>query len=1631
MIENPHHFFIAVGIDSYYDPRWQNLIHVPYELGKMETLFTERLNIERVLTDQSKTPQRNPFLEALNSWVSDTKRQCDDQLIIYWTGHAEDEDDKLYLVLPDSTKLVVNGLDVLNVIDILLGSESRLQNVLLILDVCYAGKAAENVGERLKALITLRSLEASPNLVFISATTSRETAEQKKFVDAFVEAVERSIAQKNHFKPALNITEICSVTEKLMSKERGQKPHLYISAFPDSLEFLPNPYYVPHLPSDIGTETQKLLLQLDEKARGVASPENKGWFFRGRKQVFVDLCAWLKDESRTGLCRITGGVGAGKSAVLGRLYTLSLSNYLEQVPDEVLSETELPPTGSINAAVILSRKTRSEGLAAIAKGFGVIPGSVDELVSTLSEREYRSILLVDGLDEADAPRETLNMLEQLAKTCLKVIVGVRAGTLDGEWSLEPELDINLDKKPWVDIDAVKQFVLLRLKTAVPTNPQPIFSWQSDLSATSHALAGHANGNFLVAHLSITALLAGSIADPCSMGWTFPGTVGEAYDRILDSMGDDEPAIRDLLLALAYAEGSGLPEGPLWISIAKQLSNTPDVKLHSADVFRKTPWFVRDQLHSGQLFYHLFHDSLREHLRAKGNHKRVHEKIVEILQNYLDGFLRGEEVDPGVIFYIRQNLIRHIRHANALLSLRDRILQPEWVAVQIGDHPLKATTYETDIAEMRTAASEANMEAIEANTSAPCLDLLTFSLIWRSAIVTIIGQIPPAGFALWVRTKWVKPEVALQYVISQGEEESRAIRLAALAGVVQGEVLDDLLNYAAGIKTYPDVDSPNISAGDSSGSGGSPITRYEQIWLEALRGPDKHRIAYMALKATNKMTDYGRWLIIAAVVRDLSLQELKNVPELIDSMGEDSYLGHWRSLAFSAYSAECVRRGEQLALKNTLSLTKKSLTRWFTIAALFKLHHEDDQVQLPGLSLSRELALLDEYVKDWLQHIELKTAFISNLPDVSTNENRRHLAGYLLELHGVYKGSRNAQIEYAVAAGECLPDPHGSKLLLWAKSVLNRNLGNHNINWYFTPSRVANALARMGYFTEALNTVALTMDHPFLRPKALAEVICASGKNGQQISLSTTNRFKDSMFDQLQLLCTGFECLSEHKKNDVLEKLESHTVRIAPDILSLRCHVKASLIEYIPSPKRGNLFSEFRDMVVDCDVWCRNKLFVLFAGNCAATGNIETALDTLSLVEDEYCIIDVWMEILLHSEPENHYDLIKQLACNEHLYLKILEKTELIDVVARTLVDTLEEIESYLNTNRRGYISHSFELCNLIAAMVVRAFELGNNTLVERLLDLAKSEYPLRLLKMCCRLSKDARIDFITTHGTYLYCHDREREDDKLCPAIAAFLIADDGEVKSASEELLAQLLRLGKADLWIVKLLTEDDQERFINATFEVTTESLRGLGGYSNGALEWYYSKLNAENIECIVGSAKAIQNDYDSQKALLKVLPHYAELHGYETASCLKKWISRTDFEALSWAALMPHANDSDKKLIFRKLMPDFPYERAENARALGNVSHLLTVDELIQATRWIVMNHSVHDASRLNPLVKSAIDRTLKEGYAVLDAIMLEASRLPCAVAMDYLIEAIPLITHLGGREGLEDIDRTLDKVAGLWP
>ncbi|MGB6162629.1 MAG: hypothetical protein WBF75_08685 [Pseudonocardiaceae bacterium] len=431
------------------------------------------------------------------------------------------------------------------------------------------------------------------------------------------------------------------------------------------------------------------LTAADGIARLQEDPLQEEWLFTGRRAVLTRILAWVHAEV-PGAFVVTGSAGSGKSAVVGRIVALSDASrrraLLEHAP--LASADPDPGIGGIDAGVHLRGMGAYDLATVLADRLQLpTPQSCWQLVEEVAKMPYPPVLVFDGLDEAIAEQATEIVTDLLVP--LSVLTNVLIATRHQEfgWRQPPSgqeaavrlgelfggnaLVVDLDAEPGTRRD-IERYLTRRLRGA----------GQADLAArVAPVLARKAavqQGGFLYASTVVSQIVRGVI-DVHAQGWegqlaaTAVGALEhDLSSRTLVRAGVELPgAATDLLRALAWGMGQGLPGAGVWEAVATALS--PDgVEYHAADldwVLEHYGSYIVEDEQDGEAVYRLSHRTFVEHLVASSPDvaglpagQALAEALVTFAYKQTMQTQSNSDTADLCSPYLRRHLPRHAAHA---------------------------------------------------------------------------------------------------------------------------------------------------------------------------------------------------------------------------------------------------------------------------------------------------------------------------------------------------------------------------------------------------------------------------------------------------------------------------------------------------------------------------------------------------------------------------------------------------------------------------------------------------------------------------------------------------------------------------------------------------------------------------------------------------------------------------------------------------------------------------------------------------------------------------------------------------------------------------------------------------------
>ena len=678
--QEPRRFLIATGVTVGLPKTGDR---VAESVETMSALFQDELRYER-----ATTLRLNPSAKEMQDELRDFAKKCnsDDIVTLYYTGHGDVVNQRHRLWMGDNTGDRLAGTLATSELAERMLTDTSLRNLLIILDVCFAGQGGAD------ALLASMQIEGAPDkiVVVITAAHPREQVMAGDFAGLFVRSVETP-ATAGHEPRYLTLDAILRHINSDSKRKEWQTVSYNTLLLSHDPGFLPNPRYDAVFHGyDLATQLQ---MEQDEqrredlekffnpRARGVDVPQEAGWNFVGRHTALRDITAWLKDQSDQRTVVVTGDPGSGKSAVIGRLYVLSLPDWGKAVPRQGLPGDTIPPARSIKVAIRASNRTSKEILSALGSAARVTASTPGEFLRAMAGNTM--VAAIDAIDEAVDPHELVTgilnpLVEAGPKVGFRMLLGTRSRSHSLRLLSSKADQLDLDEERYADQESMRVYAEGRLRSA--TGSPYATADAATVGAVAKAIAAAAGRSFLVTLItSRTQAAQRAIADPTDQAWrdSLPGTASQAMQQDLQArLGDDAIRAQDLLRPLAYARGNGLPWEDLWAPLASLLAGREYRDEDLIWLREHAGSYVVEALESDRSVYRLYHAALAEYLRHGQDEKQVNGQFARFLLGHVRRGASGERAWPDAHPYILAHLATHAAAAGELAEL---VLDPGYLA----------------------------------------------------------------------------------------------------------------------------------------------------------------------------------------------------------------------------------------------------------------------------------------------------------------------------------------------------------------------------------------------------------------------------------------------------------------------------------------------------------------------------------------------------------------------------------------------------------------------------------------------------------------------------------------------------------------------------------------------------------------------------------------------------------------------------------------------------------------------------------------------------------------------------------------------------------------------------------------
>ncbi len=632
--------FIGAGTWKYQLEPQLDLPGLEAVLNHVTALFTSKLGYTQVLQQLAANTPSYTLRSQLDRWFAGKGHEETDWIVLYYTGHGKvDDNGELYLLTSDyennltpSTSFAAREIGAMVVSRNASGESRRAQRFLLILDTCISGAGIYPFAESVR----LRFSASGTGPVFYVMASARpaEEADMGAMVNALIDALEEKSLAGHHQQYIFPDELVPAINRRLVSHKVQR---LVLDSPVESPCFFPNPRFVDDAPLGATVaeihrfmERNEYLAHWNPMSRGLEFATQTGDFFTGRTAVMSDISGWLNDSRDRRICIVTGAPGSGKSAILSRILTAG------------------DPPFDFDLAIHAKGKTLEEFVGRIAE-FLKAESSAEAIIQALTEKGRVLRLVVDALDEAQEPTQVVaGIVRPLrARAQAKILVGTRKELLAAPGP--DTLPLFVDTAKYLDRDDLARYVEARVGKP---SARPL----------AQAVAEKAYPNFLIARLVSEDL---ATRDPLPEVWELrlPESVNQAFIQYLERFGDRRKMVTDLLAALAWAEGGGLPWGGFWAPNASAMADDTSAYTE-ADIdwlMEHAGSFVVEALEEGRSVYRLYHQALADYLHAGRPVVEAQQRIVTALLGAVPMGEEGRDWQDAHP-YIRRHLAEHAAFA---------------------------------------------------------------------------------------------------------------------------------------------------------------------------------------------------------------------------------------------------------------------------------------------------------------------------------------------------------------------------------------------------------------------------------------------------------------------------------------------------------------------------------------------------------------------------------------------------------------------------------------------------------------------------------------------------------------------------------------------------------------------------------------------------------------------------------------------------------------------------------------------------------------------------------------------------------------------------------------------------------
>jgi WD40 repeat protein len=682
-------FLLTAVVSHYQNDPSLNREQLAADLQDIIQLFTSELGYQHV-PGLGLDPTGQEIRDALRRFSKEADREPDDYVVVYLAGHGEilpAGEGYEHVILPadaDPDDLRVRAVRTPELAQLLLG-ETGVRRLLVVIDSCYSGAGGRDFAREALAQMSphaRRTGDPGGALVVIAATMPKQQALAGEFAKAFSRAIHNP-ATAGHAPGSLDLGAVVEMINHDPLKPSFQQVEYHVLGASEKIpDFFPNPRRDAALVDlDLALADRQWQARLGNDQQRAAEaadhfiPRIGG--FAGRNRALTDITRWLETPADHRSLIVNGDPGSGKTAILGVLDALSDPRRRPTVPRDGLPVSGIPGPDTISVSIYAGNRTAAEVLTRIAAAAGVegidaVPARVGtgigELLTALRQSGNPITAMIDGLDEASDPADLasqlLRPLMDRGDGLIRLLLGTRRSVcaeLGRGWQDLCQV-IDLDIPGYADPGTLA--VTVR-RILIETAGSPFAGCPAVvLDEVTRIIADTAGHSFFVARiLADTQAALATVPNPADPAFpaSLPAAAGPAMRRDLElRLGDQADRAVDLLMPLAYAQGSGLPWEDIWADLSNALS--PGHGYTNEDLLwlaRQAGSFIAEAgAIADRSVYRLYHRSLAEYLLASRGELADQHAITAALTKHVPLRRNGRRDWGSAHPYIRTYLASH-------------------------------------------------------------------------------------------------------------------------------------------------------------------------------------------------------------------------------------------------------------------------------------------------------------------------------------------------------------------------------------------------------------------------------------------------------------------------------------------------------------------------------------------------------------------------------------------------------------------------------------------------------------------------------------------------------------------------------------------------------------------------------------------------------------------------------------------------------------------------------------------------------------------------------------------------------------------------------------------------------------